>query len=181
MRFSEKIVKDAFEKSALKLAVLVLSITTLAFSFMLAMDLSKEALVIERGCESQMAKLGSQSQSKEEIHSFLVKAVEARFNTLPPADPNAFLVQDLLISRSKEQDELKGRGIDQRLIVLETKLSGDRFMIEADRLVAVGVARSAIPIKLSARLSSKTRSLTNPYGLILTSIDQIESKEEKRE
>ena len=108
MKFSEKIVRDAFERSALKLAVLVLSVTTLSFSVMLVMDLSKEALVVDRGCESQIAKIGSQSQSRDQVHNFLVKAVEARFNTLASADPTAFLVQDLLISRAKEQDGLKG-------------------------------------------------------------------------
>jgi hypothetical protein len=57
-------------------------------------------------------------------------------------------------------------------------VDGDRFVIGADRLIAVGKARSAIPMVLIAKISSKGRSLTNPYGLVLTAIDQ--QKEDKK-
>lgn len=180
MRFQEKILKDAIEHSALRLAVIALSVTTLTFGVLLAADVAKDPVIIERGCETALAKAQSASQSKEEIDAFLDRALRVRFNTESPADPSSYLVQDLLVSRAKEQEELKNRGIDQRLIFRWGKLEGDHFVVEADRLIAVGSVRSALPIKLNVKISSKPRSLTNPYGLILTSVTQLEGKDEKQ-
>lgn len=180
MKISEKLVMNSLEISTLKVSVLVLSLISLTFAIMLVIDSSRDAVVIDRGCDSRLIQVASTNQTKDEVSQFLTLAVQARFNTTPPADPSAFMVQDLLVSRTKEQDELVGRGIDQRIIVRDSKLDGDRFLIEADRLVAIGPARSAIPLKLLAKVSSKARSMTNPYGLVLSSIDQVEVKNEKR-
>lgn len=178
MRFSHNVAKEMFDRSALKLAVLCLSIISLTFSIFLALDVSKEPIVIERACETKLLKEGSSAQTKDEIHSFVKEAVALRFDSQVVRDPSAYMVQDLFVSRNKEQDELKKSGIDQRVIVRSVQLNNDRFIIEADRLVAVGKARSALPMILIARISSKARSLTNPYGLIMTSIDQ--EKENKK-
>ena len=65
------------------------------------------------------------------------------------------------------------------MIVRALKLDGDHFRIEADRLVAVDKARSAIPVVLLAKVSSKMRSLTNPYGLVMTiAVQETEAKYE---
>jgi hypothetical protein len=178
MRFSHNVAKEMFDRSALKLAVLCLSVVSLTFAIFLALDVSKEPVVVERACETKLLNLVSSSQTKDEIQSFVKEAVALRFDSQVTRDPSAFLVQDLFVSRSKEQDELKKSGIDQRVIVRSVRLDNDRFLIEADRLVAVGKARSALPMVLIAKISSKGRSLTNPYGLVLTSIDQ--QKEDKK-
>lgn len=178
MRFSDARVKEAFERSSLKFSVFCLSIISLVFGILLAFDLSKEAILIERGCESKLLAVSSASQTKEEIQTFVEQAVKLRFDSKVSHDPSAFMLQDLYVARAKEQDELKRSGIDQRIIVRSVKLNNDFFLIEADRIVAVGKARSAIPTTLVARISSKGRSLTNPYGLVLTNIDQL--KQEKK-
>lgn len=178
MKFSEARLKEALERSALKLAVICLSVMSLTFSILLGLDLSKEAIVVERSCETRLLDVTSSSQTKEEVQSFVKDAVSLRFDSVVTRDPSAFMVQDLFVARSKEQEELKRGGVDQRLIVRSVKLNGNYFVIEADRVVAVGKARSAIPTTLVARVSSKSRSLTNPYGLVITSIDQL--KEEKK-
>lgn len=178
MKLSEARVKEAFERSALKLAVICLSIISLTFSILLGLDLSKEPIVVERSCETKLLDVSSASQTKEEVQAFVKDAVTLRFDSLVSRDPSAFMVQDLFVARSKEQEELKRSGVDQRLIVRSVKLNGDYFVIDADRVVAMGKARSAIPTTLVARVSSKGRNLTNPYGLVLTSVDQL--KEEKK-
>jgi len=144
----------------------------------LSFDLSKEPIVVERACETKLLEVKSSSQTKDEVQSFIKEAVALRFDSLISRDPSSFMVQDLFIARSKEQDELKRNGIDQRLIVRNVRVEKDYFLIDADRLVAVGKVRSAIPTVLIVRVSSKSRSLTNPYGLVLTNVDQL--KEEKK-
>jgi len=178
MKFSQVLLKEAFERSALKLAVICLSVLSLVFSILLSFDLSKEPIVVERACETKLLEVKSSSQTKDEVQSFIKEAVALRFDSLISRDPSSFMVQDLFIARSKEQDELKRNGIDQRLIVRNVRVEKDYFLIDADRLVAVGKVRSAIPTVLIVRVSSKSRSLTNPYGLVLTNVDQL--KEEKK-
>jgi hypothetical protein len=177
MRFSHNIAKEIFDRSALKLAVLCLSLVSLTFGIFLALDVSKEPVIIERACETNLLSSASSSQSKEEVLAFVKVAVALRFDTQVSRDPSVFMVQDLVVSRSKEQDELKKNNIDQRVFVRSARLDGDHFVIESDRLIAVGKVRSAIPTTLIAKISSKSRSMTNPYGLVLTNIDQLKTGE----
>lgn len=172
MKFSEARLRETFERSALKLSVICLSIISLVFSILLGLDLSKEAIVIERACEASVLRVASSAQTKEEIDSFVRAAVAARFDSTVSHDPSAYMLQDLVVARSKEQDELKRSGVDQRMIVRKVLFNDGNTIVDADRVVAVGKARSAIPIVLSAVVSSKNRSLSNPYGLVLTSIEQ---------
>lgn len=172
MKFTEMQLKEAVEKSTLKMAVICLSVMSLTFSILLTLDLSKDAVVVERACETQILEVKSSAQTEEEIKNFLKDAISLRFDSIVSRDPSSYMVQDVFVARTKEQDELKRGGVDQRVIVRDVKLSGNHFLVGADRLVAIGKARSAIPIVLTVQVASKHRSLTNPYGLVLTSIDQ---------
>lgn len=173
MQLKNHIIKEAFEKSTLKLAVLVLSTISLSFAILLILDLTKEPILIDRGCETELLKSSSQSQTQEEINRFMELAIASRFNTRVEKEPSSYLSHDLLVLRTKEQSDLKNQNIDQKLIVRKITLQKDHFLIEADRLIAVEKVRSAIPTLLIAKIASKDRSLTNPYGLVLTSVDQI--------
>jgi hypothetical protein len=181
MKLSHNMAKDAFERSTLKLAVICLSILSLTFGILLSLDLAKEPILVERACETKLLETASASQSKEEIQTFVKEAVSLRFDSIVTREPSSYMVQDLLVARIKEQAELKKSGIDQRLIVRTVNLEGDHFVIESDRLVAVGKVRSAVPTTLIAKISSKGRSLTNPYGLVLTNIDQVKVEEKKND
>lgn len=181
MKFSHSIAKDAFERSVMKLAVICLSILSLAFGILLSFNLAKDPILVERACETRLLETASASQSKEEIETFIKEAVALRFDSIVTRDPSAYMVQDLFVARAKEQSDLKKGGINQRLIVRSVRLDGDHFLIDSDRVVAIGKARSAIPTTLVAKVSSKGRSLTNPYGLVLTSIDQIKVEEKKND
>ena len=102
MKFSQVMVKEALERSALKLAVVCLSTLSLIFSILLALDLSKEPIVVERACESKVLEISSSAQTKEEILSFVKDAVALRFDSNASRDPSAFLAQDLFVARTKE-------------------------------------------------------------------------------
>lgn len=173
MRFSFSQTKDAFERSTLKLAVFCLSVLTLTFSILLAVDFTKEPIVVERSCETSLAKVSAGTQSKDEVMNFVRLALRERFDSTVEYDPAVYLSQELLVVRNREQDELKRSGIDQRMIVREVFVDGDHFTADVDRIVAVGKVRSAIPMKLSLQVLSKVRSLTNPYGLIISSLSEI--------
>jgi hypothetical protein len=176
MKFTEAQVKEFFERSALKMAVLCLSVIAFTFSVLLALDLSKEPIVVERSCESRILKQSSSNQSKEEILEFVSLAIGLRFDTNPSREPSAFLIQDLYLSRAKEQEDLKRSQVDQRFVVRAVRESDGSFIVEGDRLVAIGRARSAIPIVLKIQLSATGRSLTNPYGLMLISVEQVKEE-----
>lgn len=171
MNIAESFAREAFDKSILKLSVICLSVLNLVFAIFFMLDISKDPVVIERACESKFLSLKSSSQTKEEVEAFVTEAVKLRFDSKPQKDPLSFMVQDLLIARSKEQEELNRSGIDQRLIIRSVNPEKDGFLVEADRLIKVKTARSALPTTLLVKVASKPRSLTNPYGLILTSVE----------
>jgi hypothetical protein len=178
MRFIDAVNQEAVGRSLTRLALASLSITSLVFALLLAMDLSREPIVIDRACESRLAGVSGAGQTKEEIQAFLEAALRARFETAPPVDPSAYLSQELLVSRAREQDELKTRGLEQRIVFRGAAIDSGRYALEADRVIAAGGARSAIVIRLFAKIASKSRSLTNPYGLVLTALEQ--QKEEPK-
>jgi len=179
MRFSHNVAKEIFDRSALKLAVICLSVISIMFAIFLALDVSKDPIVIERACETKLLDVGSSAQTNEEVQAFVNEAIPLRFDTKPKREAGSFMIQDLLAARTKEQDELKKSGIDQRVFVRSAKIEGDHFLVDADRIVAVGKVRSAIPTTLMVKVLSKNRSLTNPYGLVLTSVEP--KPEEKKQ
>ena len=76
----------------------------------------------------------------------------------------------------KEQSELKNKSFDQRVIVRSIKFDQDKYFVEADRLISIGKVRTAVPFDLTVNISSKVRSVSNPYGLILTMVDQVKDE-----
>ena len=174
MRFIDAVNRDAFGRAVQRLANVCLSATSIVFALMLAMNLSREPIVIERGCDSRVIQVASSKQSIDEIVSFVKSAVRVRFESEPGGDPGLYLAHELQVARQKEQIELKGKGIDQRILVRSVAIekNGD-LTIAADRVVAAGPARSAIPIRLKAKVASKERSESNPFGLVLTSVEEV--------
>jgi len=172
MKFTDFTTKEIFEHSALKLALLLLSVTNIVFFIMLVMDFAKDPVVIDRSCESTLLEVSSAKQTKQEIEVFLKTAISLRFDSTVTQDPSSYMIQDIYLNRTKEQEELKKSNVDQKMIVRNIEGKAGYFTINADRVVAVGKARSAIPIILEAKVSSKDRSVSNPYGLTLTSIEQ---------
>ncbi|MCO5143628.1 MAG: hypothetical protein M9962_11110 [Oligoflexia bacterium] len=173
MHFLQNKIREIIEDSSLKIATISLSVISLIFAILLALDFSKEAILIERACETTLVKANSNNQTQAEIESFIKTALSLRFDSIIERDPASFLANDLLAARTKEQNELNRGGVDQRLIIRVIKAKDNKFIIEADRLIAIQKARSAISTILVVQIASKPRSITNPYGLILTVVEQI--------
>ncbi len=86
---------------------------------------------------------------------------------------------DELALRNTEQKELQSRNILQRVIINGVEESPEGFKVDTDRIISVGDVRSAFRFTLIAKVESVVRSLSNPYGLILTSTRIQEPKEKK--
>ncbi len=176
MRFLDYQIKEVLERSALKFSVFILSILSVTLGIFLIVDSQKTPIVIDRACESQIVKISSSVQTKSEIKAFLREALKLRFDSKPNRDPSAYMTSDLLAERAHEQSELSRSNINQMLIVRSIHDVGKSYEVLADRLIAVGEIRSAIPIVLKVQIASKLRSITNPYGLVLTDVTEINNK-----
>jgi hypothetical protein len=60
------------------------------------------------------------------------------------------------------------------LFIRSVRESENGFTVDADRLIAVGDIRSAFKFPLNVRVESKARSLSNPYGLLLSNVQTID-------
>lgn len=173
MKSFQQAAVNMIQKSSLQIALTIMSVTASVFGIMNIFSNMKDPIIIERGCESKIAEIQSANQTKVEIENFIKIAMSARFDSQLKNDPAIYLTEGLQTARMKEQSELKNKGIDQRVIVRSIKLENDRYFVEADRLISIGKVRTAVPLDLTVSISSKVRSVSNPYGLILTSVDQI--------
>ena len=150
---------------------LVLGMTTLRLTF-------KDSPIIERGCFSRPLVPMKDEHTKEEIESFIKEALSQRFDsTAQPVD--GLLSPDELKLRLQEQKDFVTRNMKQRLIVNSVTQNGDDFLVDADRVISVNDVRSAFKFPLLVKLESKARSYSNPYGLIIVSSAQVESKDKK--
>ena len=64
-------------------------------------------------------------------------------------------------------------------MVNEIKNDGKEITVILDRLLSVGKVKSVLSLKIQVSLQKTNRSESNPYGLVLSSVSQIEEKEEK--
>lgn len=179
MHLSYKIFSERIQSFAVGAGLIGMSITSTVFAILLAGEITKPAVIVERECETRIAKISSRDQTIEEIDSFLRKALIARFDNDPGIDPSMYLATELMVRRQKEQTELQIKSMDQRLIIREIKKEKDQYLITADRLLAIENARSALPVKMKASILSRPRSLSNPYGLLLTKAELLADSEIK--
>lgn len=167
---------NMIQKSSLQIALTIMSVTAFAFGIMNIISSMKDPIIIERGCDSKIAEIQSSNQSKDEVENFIKIAMSARFDSVLKNDPAIYLTENLQLVRAKEQSELKNKSIDQRVIVRTIKVDQDKYFVEADRLISIGKIRTAVPLDLTVGISSKVRSLSNPYGLILTFVEQVKEE-----
>ena len=173
MKLSQYNALNQIQKNSMQISLVILSATSLGFAMLNALSNFKEPLIIERGCDSTLAKVQSSKQTKEEIENFIKLAIAMRFDTNLASDPAIYLIENLQIVRNHEQTELLNKGINQKVIVRSFKENNGKYFIEADRLISVDKIRTAVPLNLVVEISSKMRSISNPYGLVLTFVDQI--------
>ena len=90
-----------------------------------------------------------------------------------------FLSLEENLSREKEQSSLKQKQIFQKIIVDKILASDKELIVNADRLLTVGKIKTVLPLEMKVKIQRTNRTESNPYGLILSSLSPIETKEEK--
>ena len=135
-------------------------------------------MVIERGCYSKVAKAQDGKRSPEEVSAFLREALAQRFDS-DAAIHDAFLDDEEIALREREQKELLSRKLHQRVILGKISIDGGNVSVEADRLISIGEVRSAFRFPLLVKMESVTRSEGNPYGLVVSEIKTVQKGEKQ--
>lgn len=178
MRFSVAWAKTAAENVTLKVATVVLAVVVLAELTIIAGIAVKDPLIIERACFSRAIASKHASPNDEEIKSFLAEAIPLRFNSESVAKEGYLAIAEVQ-SRDKELAQLAQRQMSQKVITNKINILNGKIMVSADRLVSVGKIKSVLPLNLLIVLQETDRTEANSYGLIISSIEQVEVKEEK--
>jgi hypothetical protein len=179
MKFTTAWAKTAAQNVTLKVATVILGIVTV-FQLSVITGLSmKEPLIIERSCYSKVLTAKPADPTQEEIKSFLSEALPMRFDSTGYLK-DGFLAIEETIARDKELATLKSRQMNQRVLISEIKFDGKDIQVFTDRLVSIGKIKSALTLNLKVKVEQTNRSESNPYGLIVSSISQIEEKEDKK-
>lgn len=179
MKFTTAWAKTAMQNVTLKMATLTLSIIAVAQLLVIVSMSLKEPLLIERSCFSKALLAKPSDPTQEEIKSFLSEAISMRFDSAGYLK-DGFLAIEETISREKELGMLKSKQMSQRVLVSEIKIQGTDIIVLTDRLISIGKVKSVLPLILKVVIQQTSRSESNPYGLIISSITQIEDKEEKK-
>lgn len=178
MRFSTAWAKTAAQNVTLKVATVVLAgVSTVQLSIIAGLAM-KDPIVIERACFTRKVIKKNPEHTQDEIKSFLIETIPMRF------DSNGILSEGVLaieetIAREKEMGTLKSRQMTQRVLVSDVTFKGKDIVAYTDRLISIGKIKSVLPLNIKVAIHQTNRSDSNPYGLIISSISQIEEKEEK--
>jgi hypothetical protein len=107
------------------------------------------------------------------MEQFIKSSLEKRFNT-EAQDVRAYIAEEEVQYRFKEQEDLAKKGITQKLIVNSIKVEGSTATVDSDRIMSAGKVRSALFFPLKVTLASSDRTASNPYGLTLRKVSQIQ-------
>jgi len=178
MRFTTAWAKVAAQNVSLKVATILLALVTVCQLGVIASIASKDALVVERGCFSKTTGAKASDPTQDEIRAFLNEALPLRFDSSAYIK-NGFLSIEELTAREKEQAALKERQMLQKILVGDVQFANKEILVSTDRLISIGKVKSALPLALKVTIQQTNRTESNPYGLILTSVNEF--KEQKDE
>ena len=178
MRFTTAWAEIASQNVTLKVSIALLTLICATLAITATKLALRDPLIVERGCETTAASLGSADTSEAEIRAFTERALEQRFASI--SRDTHFLSSKELEFRKREQEALSSKGILQRLLINEIKVEKEKIFVDSDRIVSVQKIRSAFSFPLIVQLSKVPRTVTNPYGLILASVEQVKTDEEKK-
>jgi len=176
MKFAVAWAKLASENHILKFVILCMTGLLLFFGGTALSLALREPVVVDRGCFSKVATPAEGKRTPLEIEVFIKEALAQRFDSLT-AVHDGFLSDEERDTREKEQKELQSRKLVQRVLLNSLSVDGGNVSIDADRLISVGDIRSAFKFPLIAKIESVTRSVGNPYGLMLMEIKTIQKGE----
>ena len=169
MRFSQAWASVSTQNVTLRLVLMSLSVCLCLMAVIATRMALKDPLLIERSCYSTVITSSSANHSESEVDAFVHEALSQRFNT----ESNTlaeYLSLEEAKQREQEQGELKRREMKQRVLVNSVVKVGDVFNVDADRLISVGPIRSAFSFPLTVTVENVTRTVSNPYGLILIKV-----------
>ena len=166
------------QNQTLKIVIMCLSCLVVLLGFAAVANSFKPPLLIEKGCYNKVKQAVSDKHSETEIEAFIKWALGQRFNS------DEVLVKDVLSykeskKRKVEFKEIKHRKLKQKVIVNAVELKDGKAYVDSDRLISVGKVRSAFVFPLVVSLESVSRSMENPYGLRVKSVDEIKRKKRK--
>ncbi len=166
------------QNQTLKIVILCLSFIVLLLGFTTVANSFKAPLLIEKACYSKVKSLASDKHSEVEIKAFVEWALAQRF------DSEKLLIENVLSyretkKRRAELKEIKHRKMKQKIIVNTVELKDGKALVDSDRLISVGKVRSAFVFPLIVSLESISRSMENPYGLRIKSVNEIKRKKRK--
>lgn len=179
MRFSTAWAKTAAQNVTLKVAATLLALIVVVQLLVIARLAMKEPLVIERTCYSKAVVFKNVDPTQEEIKAFLSEAIPMRFDSSGYLKEGYLAIEET-ISRERELSTLKQRQMSQKVLLSEVKFDGKDILAFTDRLISIGKIKSALPLSLKVIVQQTNRTESNPYGLILSSISQLEEKEDKK-
>lgn len=179
MRFSTAWAKTAAQNVTLKVATVILAGISIVQLTVIAGLAIKDPLVIERNCYSKKISLKNIEPTQDEIRSFLTESIPMRFDS-NGTSIDGWIALEEAIAREKEIATLKQRQMTQKVLVSGVKFDAKDIFITTDRIMSVGKIKTVLPLNLKVVVQQTNRSDSNPYGLILSSITQVEEKEDKK-
>ncbi len=177
MKYTVAWARVVSENSVLKCVILCLSALCLFFGASSLKLALKDPIVVERGCLSKIATMSDGKRTVSEIEAFLKEALAQRFDTGPSIRAD-FLSEGERQIREKEQKDLQGRKLSQKVLLNSINASGETVNVDADRLISIGEIRSAFRFQLMVKIESITRTEANPYGLLISEV-KLREKEGK--
>lgn len=177
MRFSLAWADVASQNAALKVALGTTCLVCIILAVAVSNLSSREPLLIDRGCTSRAVNTVSSPHTKDEVKAFTEAALHQRFDS--DSAETAFLSEREKKFKNEEQQKLSSASMNQRIVIRQVTAKDGGAHVEADRLLAAGDVRSALVFPLNVELSKISRSVANPYGLLLLAVTPVK-KEEKR-
>lgn len=175
MKYTEAWANVVAQNLNLKVVSIILGVLSIVLGMSTLRLTFKESIIIERGCFSKTVSPVKDEHSKEEIESFLKESLSQRFDSeSQPVD--GLLSPDELRLRIAEQKEFISRKMTQKILINNVTETSEGFKVDADRLISVGDVRSAFRFPLMVKLESRSRSYSNPYGLLVTTTKSIDEK-----
>lgn len=177
MKFIDAWDSIAKENKLLKLLVMGLALVSIFLCMVALKTVTRDPLLIERGCFSKAIENSNIKVTDTEIKVFLKEALAARFSN--EAINVSFLSLKQKEIRNREQKELLSRNMKQMIFVEDVSISKDTILVKADRLISVGDIRSAFSFLLKVKIERSDRTFDNPYGLVLSEVELLKKDSEK--
>lgn len=176
MKFTEAWAGVAQVNVVLKFTVVGLVVANVITAFALTTFALKQPLIFERGEATKSVKLTNPAATKEEVEKFVRIALSQRFDSGASLDENLFVAGEIK-NRDSESKELDSRNMNQKIIVNRMDVSKESVTVEADRIIKVGEVKTILPFPLTLKIAAVDRTVSNPYGLKVAEVSQIEKKD----